>query len=244
MLLAGDAAPQPDPRPSQSGPGWGLEHHLWSRGYARVAGVDEAGRGALAGPVVAAAVLLPYGPHPFNDSKKLSPEQRETMAAAIRGCALAWGVGFASAAEVDAHNVLQATHLAAGRALAALREMSEVDALVTDFLQLGFGGPVASPPKADTLSLGVAAASILAKTARDAYMTALGQADPRYGFAAHKGYGAPAHLRALAKHGPGAEHRLSFAPVARAPPEICRAHRRRLAAPPVPRGPHIGHRAR
>ncbi len=209
------AAPQPDPRQGQSGPGWGLEQRLWSRGYARVAGVDEAGRGALAGPVVAAAVLLPYGHYPFDDSKKLSPGQRETMAAAIKACALAWGVGFSSAAEVDAHNVLRATHLAAGRALAALFETSGVDALVTDFLRLNFGGPVAAPPKADAASVQVAAASIMAKTARDAYMRALGREDPRYGFAAHKGYGAPAHLRALAEHGPGAEHRLSFAPVAR-----------------------------
>ena len=200
----------------EQGPGWALERPLWSRGYALVAGVDEAGRGALAGPVVAAAVLLPYGAYPFDDSKKLSPGQREVMAATVKACALAWGVGFASAAEVDAHNVLQATHLAAGRALAALFETSGVDALVTDFLRLRFGGPVSAPPRADTLSLQVAAASILAKTTRDACMRALGQADPRYGFAAHKGYGAPVHLRALAEHGPGAEHRLSFAPVARA----------------------------
>ena len=200
----------------KQGPGWALEHPLWSRGYARVAGVDEAGRGALAGPVVAAAVLLPYGAYPFDDSKKLSPGQREAMAATVKQCALAWGVGFSSAAEVDAHNVLRATHLAAGRALAVLFETFEVDALVTDFLRLGFPGPVSAPPRADTLSLQVAAASILAKTSRDAYMRALGERDPRYGFAAHKGYGAPVHLRALAEHGPGAEHRLSFAPVARA----------------------------
>lgn len=210
----------------ETGPGWALEHPLWSRGYARVAGVDEAGRGALAGPVVAAAVLLPYGVYPFDDSKKLSPGQRETMAATVKACALAWGVGFSSAAEVDAHNVLQATHLAAGRALAVLFETSGIDALVTDFLRLGFPGPVAAPPRADALSLQVAAASILAKTARDAYMRALGERDPRYGFAAHKGYGAPVHLRALAEHGPGPEHRLSFAPVTRA----LELHRKRTEA--------------
>ncbi len=201
---------------TERGPDWALELPLWSRGYARVAGVDEAGRGALAGPVVAAAVLLPYGLYPFDDSKKLSPGERETMAAVIKQCAIAWGIGFASAAEVDAHNVLRATHLAAGRALAVLSNTSGIDALVTDFLRLSFSGPVSAPPRADTRSLQVAAASILAKTSRDAYMRALGEADPRYGFTSHKGYGAPVHLRALAEHGPGAEHRLSFAPVARA----------------------------
>lgn len=212
-----------------AGPGWGLEHPLWSRGYARVAGVDEAGRGALAGPVVAAAVLLPYGSYPFDDSKKLSPGQREAMAATVKEVALTWGVGFASAAEVDALGVLRATHLAAGRALATLTAKTAVDALVTDFLELDFPGPVAAPPKADGLSLQVAAASILAKTARDALMAALHERDARYGFAAHKGYGTPAHLAALAEHGPSAAHRLSFAPVA--------ASRQPLSAA-QPGGPH------
>ena len=196
-------------------PGWGLEQHLWSRGYARVAGVDEAGRGALAGPVVAAAVLLPYGEFTFDDSKKLTAERREVFAAQIKQVALAWGVGQASAAEVDAVNVLRATHLAAGRALGALQKVAQLDALVTDYLKLAFPGPVFAPPKADTKSVQVAAASILAKTTRDALMTHLHTHDPRYGFASHKGYGAPAHLRALAEHGPSAAHRLSFAPVAR-----------------------------
>ncbi len=194
-----------------SGAGWGLKRLLWARGYARVAGIDEAGRGALAGPVVAAAVLLPYGDFPFDDSKKLLPSQREVFAAQIKQIALAWGVGQASAAEVDAVNVLHATHLAALRALAALA--APVDALVTDYLKLSFPGPVSAPPKADAQSLQVAAASILAKTARDAWMIDLHARDARYGFASHKGYGAPAHLRALAEHGPSPQHRLSFAPV-------------------------------
>ena len=196
-------------------PGWGLERSLWSRGYGCVAGVDEAGRGALAGPVVAAAVLLPYGDFPFDDSKKLTPAQREAFAAQIKRLALAWSIGQASAAEVDAVNVLQATHLAAGRALAALQTVVPVDALVTDYLNLTFSGPVVAPPKADAQSLQVAAASILAKTARDALMLELHTHDARYGFASHKGYGAPVHLRALAEYGPSEAHRLSFAPVAR-----------------------------
>ena len=203
------------PGKSSEPPGWGLERPLWSRGYARVAGVDEAGRGALAGPVVAAAVLLPYGDFPFDDSKKLTPEQREVFATQIKAVALAWGVGQASAAEVDAVNVLRATHLAARRALEALQKVTQLDALVTDYLKLTFYGPVFAPPKADARSVQVAAASILAKTTRDALMTELHTHDARYGFASHKGYGAPVHLRALAEHGPSDAHRLSFAPVAR-----------------------------
>lgn len=196
-------------------PNWALEHTLWSRGYARVAGVDEAGRGALAGPVVAAAVLLPYGNYPFDDSKKLPAAGRTVLAAEIKKVALAWGIGFADASEVDKVNVLQATHLAAQRALRTLSKIVQPDALVTDYLKLAWSGPVFAPPKADTLSLQVAAASILAKTARDAFMTSLHAHDPRYGFGAHKGYGAPVHLRALAEHGPSAQHRFTFAPVAR-----------------------------
>ena len=198
---------------TKTGAGWELEQPLWSRGYARVAGVDEAGRGALAGPVVAAAVLLPYGDFPFDDSKKLTAERREVFAAQIKRVALAWGVGQASAAEVDAVNVLRATHLAAGRALAALKKVTAVDALVTDYLKLAFPGPVFAPPRADASSVQVAAASILAKTTRDALMRELHAHDARYGFASHKGYGAPLHLRALAEHGPSDAHRLSFAPV-------------------------------
>ena len=199
---------------SSESPGWGLEHPLWSRGYACVAGVDEAGRGALAGPVVAAAVLLPYGDFPFDDSKKLTVERREVFAVQIKRVALAWGVGQASAAEVDAVNVLRATHLAARRALEVLQKVTQLDALVTDYLKLDFPGPVFAPPKADARSVQVAAASILAKTTRDALMSELHTHDARYGFASHKGYGAPLHLRALAEHGPSKAHRLSFAPVA------------------------------
>ena len=206
-------------------PGWGLEQGLWSRGYARVAGIDEAGRGALAGPVVVAAVLLPYSTYPFDDSKKLSPEVREKLARVVKRCALAWGVGAASAAEVDALNVLRASHLAAQRALAVLLSQIAIDALVTDYLKLAFSGPVSAPPRADGLSVQVAAASILAKTTHDRLMVTLGGLEPRYGFAAHKGYGAPVHLRALAEHGPTAQHRLSFAPVARALEE-CHPQRR------------------
>ncbi len=196
-----------------SGPGWGLEATLWAQGYPCIAGVDEAGRGALAGPVVAAAVILPHGTYPFDDSKKLTPGAREKLAAEVKRVALAWAVGAASAQEVDTVNVLRATHLAAQRALAALPQVP--DALVTDYLKLAFAGPVLPPPRADATSVQVAAASILAKTTRDALMVALDQEFPHYGFAAHKGYGAPVHLRALAAHGACAAHRRTFGPVLR-----------------------------
>jgi ribonuclease HII len=192
-----------------------LEHTLWARGYACTAGIDEAGRGALAGPVVAAAVVLPYGTYPFDDSKKLTPEARERLAHEVRRVALAWAVGSASPEEIDRLNVLQATHLAAARALGVLRQTLEPDALVTDYLKLTFAGPVLAPPRADATSVQVAAASILAKTTRDALMVALDAELPGYSFASHKGYGAPVHLRALELHGVSAAHRRSFGPVAR-----------------------------
>lgn len=205
----------PQTKIKPAGPGWELERALWSRGYACTAGVDEAGRGALAGPVVAAVVVLPYGDYPFDDSKRLTPRVREELARQIRRVALAWAVGTASAAEVDALNVLRATHLAAQRALEILAYTARCDALVTDYLKLTFRGPVLSPPRADATSLQVAAASILAKTTRDAFMLELDAVFPHYGFASHKGYGAPVHLSALAKHGVTAQHRRTFAPVAR-----------------------------
>ncbi len=193
-------------------PGWGLEHPLWTNGYACTAGVDEAGRGALAGPVVAAAAILPFAGYPFDDSKALSAATRETLAEEVKARALAWAVGQASAEEVDAVNVLRATHLAAQRALHALR--LNVDALVTDFLKLDFPGPVVAAVKGDAQSYQVAAASILAKTTRDRLMVHAHARYPAYGFAKHKGYGSAQHLAALSEHGLCPLHRKSFRPVA------------------------------
>lgn len=200
------------PKQAKIEPGWGLEHPLWQRGYACTAGVDEAGRGALAGPVVAAAAILPFAEYPFNDSKKLSAVQRETLAEEVKLNALAWAVGQASAAEVDALNVLRATHLAAQRALATLS--LSVDALVTDFLKLDFPGPVSAAAKGDAQSYQIAAASILAKTTRDRLMIRAANHYPAYGFAKHKGYGSAQHLAALDEHGLCPLHRKSFKPVA------------------------------
>lgn len=194
--------------------GWELEEQLWKAGYALTAGVDEAGRGALAGPVVAAIVILPYDAGaPFRDSKTLTARQREHLVEQVKRQAFAWATGTASAAEVDAVNVLQATHLAARRALHDVQRQLAPQALVTDYLKLAFHGPVTAVPRGDQRSAQVAAASILAKTTRDSIMLELDTRYPQYGFARHKGYGAREHLQALAQHGPCEIHRFSFGPV-------------------------------
>ena len=198
-------------RPPQ--PDWSLETELWRRSVSLVAGVDEAGRGALAGPVVAAAVILPPGAHfPFRDSKALSARQREELAGLVREVALAYAVGVATALEVDSLNVLGATRLAARRAVAELTPPA--GGLVTDYLKLGLELPEVAVARGDARSYQIAAASILAKTERDAYMRELEDRYPAYGFSRHKGYGAPEHLRALERLGACEEHRTTFAPVA------------------------------
>lgn len=195
--------------------GWELEERLWEQGYAPVAGVDEAGRGALAGPVVAAAVILPAGGPRFYDSKCLSPAQREQGEREIIECALAWGVGVAWLAEIEECNILGATHLAARRALRRLRQQVVPGALLTDYLRLDEPEPVFPVARADSLSTQAAAAGILAKVTRDRLMREMARCYPAYGFDSNKGYGSPAHLAALAEHGPSPLHRRTFAPVLR-----------------------------
>lgn len=183
-----------------------------------LAGVDEAGRGPLVGPVVAAAVMLPADltiPG-LTDSKRLSARRREALAEIIRQQALAWSVGEASVAEIDTLNILQATMLAMRRAVAGL-------SLVPDEIQVdGNCLPQPLPCTARAVVGGdatvacISAASILAKTHRDAMLVALDARYPGYGFARHKGYGTREHLAALAELGPTPEHRRSFAPVRRA----------------------------
>ncbi len=203
-----------------------------------MAGIDEAGRGALAGPVVAAAVILPpltgQTEYPFYDSKTLRTQVREELEPQIQAVALAWGVGCAEAAEIDQLGILKATHLAAMRALQQLEGVHQVrpQALLTDYLRLeqDWRGYLSKnppptpnpqpptlfhcPPKADRDSPTVAAASILAKVARDRHMQTLDNQYPGYGFAQHKGYGTAVHLRALRQLGPCTQHRRTFAPVA------------------------------
>lgn len=193
---------------------WDLETQHWANGAKFVAGIDEAGRGALAGPVCVAAVILPPDQkiRAYRDSKTLSAAKRQALALEIKQEALTWAIEFAPANEVDKYNVLRATHRAAARAIAKLNPAP--DALITDYLKLTTDLPLLAPAKADSSSYSVAAASILAKTARDEYMIVLSQQYPEYGFETHKGYGSSQHLQALEQHGVLLEHRRSYAPVA------------------------------
>ena len=184
---------------------------------ARVAGVDEAGRGPLAGPVIAAAVILdPARPiEGLGDSKALSEAARERLAPLIRAHALAWALGSADRAEIDALNILQATLLAMRRALLALPVRPahvQIDGNRAPSLE-DLQCTVETVVRGDATVAAIGAASILAKTHRDALMRALDRVHPGYGFARHKGYGTAAHLAALERLGPSSEHRLSFAPV-------------------------------
>jgi len=177
-------------------------------------GVDEAGRGPLAGAVFAAAVILdPARPVPgLADSKQLAPSRREALAALVRRDALAWAVATASVAEIDAMNILQASLAAMARAVEALG-VDPGEIVVDGLHRPAVRWPCRALVRGDSLEPAISAASILAKTARDAEMLALDARYPGYGFARHKGYPTPDHLEALARLGPCAIHRLSFAPV-------------------------------
>lgn len=199
------------------------ERHYQSAGYRIIVGIDEAGRGPLAGPVAAAAVALPLQRRDLGrllrgarDSKKLKPAQRESMNTIIKQIALAWAVGRASAQEIDDCGIVAATQLAMHRALAALRDLGiKADCLFLDYMLLPecSGLPQVSLVEGDRRSLSIACASILAKVWRDEQMRQLDEQYPQYGFAQHKGYGTSAHLNALLQHGPCPAHRESFAPV-------------------------------
>ncbi len=196
-----------------------VEKKFWTQGLRRVAGLDEVGRGAWAGPVYAAAVILPYNETVeraltgVRDSKQLSPAARGMLATRITAVALAVGIGHAEQGEIDAHGIVPATRLAMQRALAALSDAPQ--ALIVDALALpDVPLPQAAFPHADARSLSVAAASIIAKVARDRWMIEVADSDfPGYGFAQHKGYGTRQHSEALARLGVCSLHRLSFHPV-------------------------------
>lgn len=188
-------------------------------GYSAIAGIDEAGRGALAGPVVAAAVIVPAHRErqgiwaQVADSKLLSPAVRTALAEEIRMAALAWGVGAVSAFTIDQIGIAAATRQAMAQAVAALA--TPPDYLLIDWVKLAtINVPQESFTKADRQIVSVAAASILAKVHRDQLLTDLQRTYPLYGFDRHKGYGTAAHLAAIARHGPCAEHRHTFAPLA------------------------------
>jgi ribonuclease HII len=198
----------------------GLDYEIaWrSAGFRSVAGVDEAGRGALAGPLVAAAVILPEDATAraelagLNDSKVLTAKTRERLAEALAGCAAAIGVGLVEPGEIDALGLTAANRIAMERAVWSLP--IEADALLVDAFTLDSGLPQHALIDGDALCLSIAAASVIAKVTRDRLMIAAHAADARYGFDRHKGYGAPAHLAALRRHGPCRLHRRCFAPVA------------------------------
>ncbi|HEY2179510.1 MAG TPA: ribonuclease HII [Caulobacteraceae bacterium] len=181
---------------------------------APVCGLDEAGRGPWAGPVAAAAVILSerHRLKGLDDSKRLTPEQREDLEPAIKARAIAWAVAFASVEEIATLNILQATGLAMRRAVAGLAH-TPAFALVDGDYAFDLPCPISTVVGGDGISASIAAASILAKTARDRLMRAMDEAYPGYGFAAHKGYGVPAHARALKALGPCAIHRLAWRPV-------------------------------
>jgi ribonuclease HII len=195
-----------------------FEHSLWKQHLNFLAGIDEAGRGCLAGPVAAAAVILPADPEvrdrlpDVRDSKQLSPAQRERAAEQIKDVALSWQVAFSSAREIDRLGILPATRTAVHRALTGLDPQPEH--LLVDYLVL----PEISTPqtrlvKGDLRTLSIAAASILAKTIRDQLMIDLDQQFPDYGWRNNKGYGTAAHRQAIQKCGPCPEHRMTFAPL-------------------------------
>jgi ribonuclease HII len=198
-----------------SEPDFQFEQELWNAGLRFVAGVDEAGRGALAGPVAAAAVIFPANPSlahflvGVRDSKQMTALQREKWAARLPELALGYGIGFASVEEIDRLGILAATRLAVQRAVDLLPQLPQH--LLVDYLSLP-GCPIAQTPlvKGDARSLSIAAASVFAKTARDALLCQLDQHFTGYGFAAHKGYGTPAHIQAITRLGLSEVHRRSF----------------------------------
>ena len=191
------------------------EHTMWeiedSLGLRLICGVDEAGRGPLAGPVCAAAVILPEHLQipGLNDSKKLTDKKRRELFPVIQEQAIAYGIGLASESEIDEINILQATFLAMRRALDQLTVRPEI-ALIDGNRETDFGLPVKTVVKGDSLSANIAAASILAKVTRDNLMMELAQKYPEYGFEIHKGYGTKAHYEALRTYGPCPIHRKTF----------------------------------
>ena len=190
---------------------WAIEDGCFEEGYKIICGVDEAGRGPLAGPVVAAAVILP--PHAeipgLNDSKKLSDKRRRELFPVIKEQAVAWGIGVVLEKEIDEINILQATYKAMELALIRLDVKPDL-ALIDGNRAKDFGLPVRTVVKGDSLSASNAAASVLAKVTRDDWMLNMAKIFPGYDFDIHKGYGTKAHYAALTELGPSPIHRMTF----------------------------------
>ena len=190
---------------------WEIENSCFDEGHNIICGVDEAGRGPLAGPVCAAAVILPANAEipGLNDSKKLTDKKRRELMPIIKEMAIGYGIAFADEKEIDDINILQATYLAMKRAIDMLPV--KLDLALVDGNRAGdFGVPVKTVVKGDSLSASIAAASILAKVTRDDLLLELAEKYPQYGFEVHKGYGTKAHYAALTEHGPSEIHRMTF----------------------------------
>ena len=190
---------------------WELENVLYNQGYQVICGVDEAGRGPLAGPVCAAACVLPRGLaiEGLNDSKKLTEKRRETLFDIIREQAVTYGIAFATVEEIDEFNILGATFLAMNRAIGQLSAVPDL-ALIDGNQTKGIEVSARAVVHGDAMCADIAAASVLAKVTRDRYMLGMAEQYPQYGFEKHKGYGTKAHYAAIREYGPSPIHRPSF----------------------------------
>lgn len=190
---------------------WSIENEIYESGVALLCGVDEAGRGPLAGPVCAAACILPRGLiiEGLNDSKKLSEKKRGELFSVIKKEAISFGIAFATVEEIEKHNILNATFIAMNRAIAMLSPAPEL-ALIDGNRASGIEMPARCIIKGDSKCADIAAASILAKVTRDEYMLEMANKYPEYHFEKHKGYGTKLHYEALREYGPSPIHRISF----------------------------------
>ena len=190
---------------------WSIENEIYDSGVSILCGVDEAGRGPLAGPVCAAACILPRGLviDGLDDSKKLSDKKRRELFNVIKREAVSYGVAFATVEEIEEHNILRATFMAMNRAIARLDAVPEL-ALIDGNRAAGIEMPARCIVKGDSKCADIAAASILAKVTRDEYMLAMAEKYPEYHFEKHKGYGTKLHYEALREYGPSPIHRMSF----------------------------------
>ena len=193
-------------------PSFDYEERLYAEGYTAVCGCDEAGRGPLCGPVVAAAVILPRGfiIEGLDDSKKLTEKKRDALFDKVKEIAISWSVAFASIEEIEEHNILNATFIAMNRAIEGLNVSADFAIIDGNRVPKGIKVPCETVVKGDSKSMSVAAASILAKVSRDRLMLELDEKYPQYEFKRHKGYGTALHIEKIKEYGPSECHRPSF----------------------------------